>query len=255
MFLLPRYRIFRRLLQCTAATLLSMSVLAPLATAQQLEIQGLGEVRAAVARKGRVSVIAELAAGPSGTLAASQISTARARLAQLLAPAGVGSVRGLGSLPYVALEVTSQQLDTLLATGLVSGVGENAEVRTNLADSVPLIGGPAAWNLGARGTGKAVVVVDSGVQSSHPFFGGRVVRSVCSASDCGSSIVDQPGAGEPNAGCFHGTHVAGIAAGQGSSFSGVAPDASIISVRVFQCNSTLWEYIIRGLGSTDRVGC
>ncbi|MFO1048751.1 MAG: S8 family serine peptidase [Geminicoccaceae bacterium] len=211
------------------------------------EIQGVDALRARLAQSGRVSIIAELASGPTGALAASEIESARVELAQRLAGMGVGSVRNLGSIPYVALEVTSSQLDALLATGLVRGVGENSIVRANLFESAPLIGAPAAWAAGARGAGKAVVVVDSGVEGAHPFFGGRVVRSVCSASDCGSAVIDQPGAGEPNAGCYHGTHVAGIAAGQGTDFSGVAPDASIVSVRVFQCNSAPWENVIRGL--------
>ena len=34
-------------------------------------------------------------------------------------------------------------------------------------------------------------------------------------------------------GCEHGTHVAGIAAGNGDTFSGVAKDASIIAIQVF----------------------
>ena len=34
-------------------------------------------------------------------------------------------------------------------------------------------------------------------------------------------------------GCFHGTHVAGIAAGKGPDFSGVARDAKLISIQVF----------------------
>jgi hypothetical protein len=34
-------------------------------------------------------------------------------------------------------------------------------------------------------------------------------------------------------GCSHGTHVAGIAAGKGTSFSGVAEDANIIAIQVF----------------------
>lgn len=102
------------------------------------------------------------------------------------------------------------------------------------------------------------MIVDSGVESSHPFFNGRVVRGVCSATDRGSGMIDQPGAGEPNAGCYYGTHVAGIAASRGDTFSGVAPDASIISVRVFQCNSTPWENVIRGLDyiyTTLRLQC
>jgi subtilisin family serine protease len=228
--------------------LLGTSLLAAgMAAAQPAEIQGVAAVRGALARKGRVSIIAELKPGSAGTLSARAITNARAGIARQLAAAGVRNVRDLGSLPYVALEVTARQLDALLATGLVRGVGENGEVHATLMDSVPLVGGPAAWALGARGAGKAVVVVDSGVESSHPFFGGRVVRGVCSATDCGTTIVDRPGAGEPNPGCYHGTHVAGIAAGKGASVAGVAPDASLISLRVFECNSVPWDYLIRGL--------
>ena len=230
-----------------AGVLAASLFLAGIAAAQPAEIQGEAAVRGALARKGRVSIIAELVPGSSGTLPAREVARARAGIARELAAAGVTEVRGLGSLPYVALEVTARQLDALLATGLVRGVGENGEVHATLMDSVPLIGGPAAWALGARGAGQAVVVVDSGVESSHPFFGGRVVRGVCSATDCGSTVVDRPGAGEPNPGCYHGTHVAGIAAGSGSSLAGVAPDASIVSLRVFECDSVPWDYLIRGL--------
>jgi len=211
------------------------------------DIQGASETRALLATAKRISVIAELAAGNDASLSAGEINTTRLHLAQHLAAVGVTEVRPIGSLPFVALEVTQPQLEALLASGLIKGVSENARVTTNLFDSVPLIGGPEAWSLGARGAGQSVVIVDSGVESSHPFFNGRVVRGVCSATDCGSGVIDQPGAGEPNAGCYHGTHVAGIAAGRGDTFSGVAPDASIISVRVFQCNSTPWENVIRGL--------
>jgi len=44
-----------------------------------------------------------------------------------------------------------------------------------------------------------------------------------------------PGAGVncSMSGCDHGTHVAGIAAGRGSTFSGVAKDAGIIAIQVF----------------------
>jgi hypothetical protein len=228
--------------------LLGTSLLAVgMAAAQPAEIQGVAAVRGVLARKGWVSIIAELKPGSAGTLTPRAITSARAGIARQLAAAGVSNVRNLGSLPYVALEVTARQLDALLATGLVRGVGENGEVHATLMDSVPLVAGPAAWALGARGAGKAVVVVDSGVESSHPFFGGRVVRGVCSATDCGTSIVDRPGAGEPNPGCYHGTHVAGIAAGNGASVAGVAPEASLISLRVFECNSVPWDYLIRGL--------
>src|SRR5439155_23412287 len=38
--------------------------------------------------------------------------------------------------------------------------------------------------------------------------------------------------------CVHGTHVAGIAAGRGSSFSGVGRDASLIAIQVFSSFTT-----------------
>jgi Subtilase family/Bacterial Ig-like domain len=59
------------------------------------------------------------------------------------------------------------------------------------------------------------------------------------ASDCpnGQTTQTGTGAGAPCAysarGCQHGTHVAGIAAGQGLNSSGVAPNANIMAVQVF----------------------
>lgn len=92
-----------------------------------------------------------------------------------------------------------------------------------------------------EGTGWAVAVLDTGVDKVHPFLTGKVVEEACFSgnSNCpnGSPTQLGPGAGVPCIyapnGCRHGTHVAGIAAGRGSSFSGVARGADLIAIQVF----------------------
>ena len=112
----------------------------------------------------------------------------------------------------------------------------------------------AAWAAGATGAGWKVAVLDTGVQASHPFFGGRVTGEACFSDANGASFLSTslcpggaptqvgPGAGMDceltSSGCGHGTHVAGIAAGANGTgslagHSGVAPGAEILAVQVF----------------------
>ena len=44
-----------------------------------------------------------------------------------------------------------------------------------LAESVPLIGGPAAWAAGYTGAGWTVAVLDTGIDKTHPFLAGKVI--------------------------------------------------------------------------------
>jgi subtilisin family serine protease len=94
-----------------------------------------------------------------------------------------------------------------------------------------------------------VAILDTGVQANHPFLNGRVVAEACfsttsaasnATSLCpgGASSSTAAGSAAPCtiAGCDHGTHVAGIAAGRASgatTFFGMAPDANILAVKVF----------------------
>ena len=116
----------------------------------------------------------------------------------------------------------------------------------NLLESIPLIGADVSSAAGHTGAGWTVAILDTGVDGDHPFLAGKVVAEACysttasnARSFCpgGLSQSTAPGSGGDCPalifGCDHGTHTAGIAAGSGPAFSGVARDAGVISIQVF----------------------
>jgi len=123
----------------------------------------------------------------------------------------------------------------------------DADIKTSLAESIPLIrvnnfrSGDVA--LGSRleysnidGRGFSVVVIDTGIELDHPFFGGdgegnvssRIVYQEDFADD------DMDASDIPNNG--HGSLVASIAVSEDDIFTGVAPRANIIPLKVFRTN-------------------
>ena len=83
------------------------------------------------------------------------------------------------------------------------------------------------------GTGQTIAVIDTGVDYNNPALGGGI-----GAGDKVVAGVDFTGS--PN-GVLptwqHGTGVAGIAAGNGGGYTGVAPGADIVALRVFGDNN------------------
>lgn len=92
-----------------------------------------------------------------------------------------------------------------------------------------------AW-IGGRGAGTVVAVVDTGVDARHPDLAGRVLPGY-------DTVVDDPlpwrdGRTDPEG---HGTHVAGIVAAvadNGTGVAGLAPQASVLPVRVLDRSGT-----------------
>jgi subtilisin family serine protease len=78
------------------------------------------------------------------------------------------------------------------------------------------------YNYGNTGAGVNAYVIDSGIQASHPQFGGR--------ARVGADFVGDGRNGEDCDG--HGTHVAGIL---GATTYGVAKQVNLIAVRVLNC--------------------
>jgi len=202
----------------------------------------LAVLTAKATEQGAVRVIVRLAANPA---ASGEETAANAQAA--FAQAGVPGAQMLSPrLPFMVAELTPAQLQTLANDPHFDGWTEDRIALPTLAQSGPLVEAPQLWAIGGRGAGQAVAILDTGVDSAHPFVNGRVATEACfstssaannSQSVCPNGQSAQIGAGAARPcnvqGCEHGTHVAGIAAGRGADFSGMAPDADIIAVQVF----------------------
>ena len=211
-----------------------------------------------LSKSGKLRVIVQLArAFPSDasiknksfkTLQRADIRSAQDTVLSQLQTAKLGVIRRFKTIPYLAVEVDAADLTRLRQSKEVAYISEDQLFRPTLSESGPIVGADVAADMGFEGNGFSVAILDTGVDSSHPFLGGRVIHEACysttstvysSSSVCpdGSEAQVGPGAGVncdiTIEGCDHGTHVAGIAAGAGSTFSGMAPGASIISIQVF----------------------
>ncbi|MDE2664831.1 MAG: S8 family serine peptidase [Acidobacteriota bacterium] len=156
----------------------------------------------------------------------------------------LSSVRRFKFIPYIAMEVDGPTLQTLALDPEVVSIEEDIVVQVMVDESTALVGAPHAWSQGYTGAGQTVVILDTGVDKSHPFLQGRVVSEACFSgsgeqqeSFCpgGAKESTEPGSARPCtlSDCFHGTAMAGVAAGSGIDFAGMAPDAGIIAVQVF----------------------
>lgn len=139
----------------------------------------------------------------------------------------------------MVVTATPDQLSQIMTDPAFSGVYEDRRLFPSLADTVPMIGGPAAREAGGTGKGQVVAVLDTGVDSTHQFLKDKVVDEACFGTRAKNHLMDihpacpdqktmlvGPGTGKPCVGrssCSHGTHVAGIVAGKGRKFTGVAP--------------------------------
>jgi serine protease AprX len=218
-------------------------------------------LRAGVARRLALGTVAALAAalavspmGGTPSPVAEQVTyvvrTAPGAAAEVAtAAAGAGAVveRTLQGIDAVIVKATAAQAAVLGRTGGVSGVTPDAPLRpkaydpvsdgTSLLNVQQATGVRQQWRNGMTGAGIGVAVVDSGVNRVKGLDApGKVYYGpdfTPEASDPARKNLDGYG---------HGTHMAGIIAGQDPGFEGwnpnpqafygVAPQSHIVSVKV-----------------------
>jgi len=151
-----------------------------------------------------------------------------------------GHVAGMGGQKKADLEliggalysVPVNALEALANNPNIRYISPDRAVRATLDYATPTVGGDLARQYGWDGAGIGIAVIDSGVTDHADLgadFGSRIVYS---QTFVGQAARDEFG---------HGTHVAGIATGNGRfssdpsafrTFRGVAPKANIVNLRV-----------------------
>ena len=227
----------QRLLAFLAAAILALPISAAPASAAPAPVRlddAVIQRLQTTAESQRIPVIIE-GAPDSGPQAS---GANRAQRAEARVRSSGGHVLGTSSLLGASVaELTPAEIRTLAADPSIGRIHIDSEVNasavgaadTSGSGTTPIvfqqtIGAPDAWQTGDTGQKVTVAVLDTGIDNNNAAFGARVTARV--------DFIDpaHPAQGDP---AGHGTHVAGIiAASRTAPSPGIAPDASLVSVRV-----------------------
>ena len=157
----------------------------------------------------------------------------------------------LGLIKSAVYSLPAAALPALARMPNVEYVSPDREVEATLDNAAPTVGSTVAFQSGLDGTGVGIAIIDSGLLAVRDLFTAntnsvnlsRIAYNQNFVSGT-TSVADQYG---------HGTHVAGIAAGNGNSstgsayfatFRGIAPNATLINLKVLDA---------KGLGTDSGV--
>lgn len=169
-------------------------------------------------------------------------STSGSRLAALAPGAQVHRFK---VLPFVSVRGSASTIGRVARARGVVAAHMTRPLRYFVHESVPLAFGGTdpspTWSAGYDGRGVNVAIVDSGVDGLHPDLQNRVTANF---KMVGSSAVECPASCNTDLTGGHGTHVAGIVAGDGTASSGyyrgMAPGAGIVGFSTGEAVSVLY---------------
>ncbi|HWY70963.1 MAG TPA: S8 family peptidase [Terriglobales bacterium] len=149
---------------------------------------------------------------------------------------GVQFKREFGAVSGASVRISVNMLERLLQDDKVLYVSPDRPNKSAWDDAPqPVNDAIARQNYGVDGTGIGIAVIDSGVYQHDDLQTADMTNSRVVYSE---SFV--PGDASTNDAYGHGTHVAGIVAGNGHDsagrFYGIAPKANIINLRVLDAN-------------------
>lgn len=210
----------------------------------RLDLDGVtnGEIEKSVRqRETRAAMKARIARAIEAAIADHGLASARAGK-------GRPAITRMTTAPAFAVTLTAAELDHLAGDSRVLSIEHDRPMVRHLDVTLPLIGMPDVQALGGTGGGRAIAIIDDGIQRSHTFLGTwRLISGVeacfLDTNDCpdGSNGQIGLGAGEAAPDARHGTHVAGIALGNrasGAPLKGVATAAQVIPINIFGPNDT-----------------
>ncbi len=136
----------------------------------------------------------------------------------------------------VVVEVPEENQEALAAALRAAGFKARPPkpVAPLLDESVPQIHVPPLWEAGLSGAGIRVAIVDTGCDE-HRDLAGRIAAR---RNFAGGRDVDDVG---------HGTHVAGIVAGAGEVFRGVAPEATLVLAKALAAEGGSEDAVLAAL--------
>ena len=179
----------------------------------------------------------------------------------LSAPAGsLDAIRAASGVKgaFLERETRVSDVDEVDAEGGTQAPRLSTQHPDNLSAQIMM----RADQLTQKGEGKVVAVIDTGVEMTHPAFSGAMPSTPALTADKVGALTPQLGEGKqgvyvsekfpfaydyadgdndamPAKGSYgsHGTHVAGITAGNADQIVGVAPEAQIIVAKVLRDGS------------------
>jgi subtilisin family serine protease len=202
----------------------------------------------AIASSGWADVLVGVEAVGSTTAPLPQLAASAAKAQQhalsTLEPADFVLTRRYDYFPLLAGRISASGLSKLRTDPRVFAIDPDVWVRPlspvparqRLVESVASIEADKVHDLGIRGQGIGVAVVDTGIDSDHPDLVDALVDQQCFSSgsrSCAPGGLPRSASGEDEHG--HGTGVSSIVLGRGIVAPlGVAPEAKLIGVRVFR---------------------
>lgn len=118
-------------------------------------------------------------------------------------------------------ELPAAAIEALAKNPNVYAITLDKEVQVNLNVAVPTVNSDDLWNEGYTGQGVTIAIVDTGIYP-HQDFQNRIVGFK-------DFVGGKTAAYDDNG---HGTHCAGIAAGNGATYDGPSRDANLVGVKV-----------------------
>ncbi len=142
-------------------------------------------------------------------------------------------------------KITKQKLDELIKNENVLSITMDGPVYATMTEALPLVNGTIAHkifynNINLTGAGQTVCILDSGIDYGHFNLGNCTTESF-SAGTCGKVVAGWSWCN--NTACTqqdpdpmddddHGTHVAGIIGSNDTVYTGVAPGATFVSLKI-----------------------